>query len=111
MPGDGLCSQCSDCREFSEQTIEAFTTKRLLDARLRFLPERPGTPERLLPFLGQTDLPRASIFAFFAANQVPLDEQFQVAGEGRPVHFHDLGQAVDRDRRCLGKGSGARISS
>src|SRR5215470_743521 len=101
MTGDGLLSQRPDRREFSEQTLEAFTTKRTLDARLRFLPERPGASERLLPFLGQIDLPRASIFAFLTLDQALLDEQFQVAREGRPVHIHDLGQAVDRDRRCL----------
>src|SRR3989442_13743391 len=97
MPGGGLSGQRSDCREFCEQSIEAFTTKSTLDSSLRFLPQRPCTPESLFPFLGQKHPAHASIFAFLTANKVLFDKQLQVAGEGRPVYVHVLSQAMDRD--------------
>jgi len=105
VPGGGLSGQRSDCREFCEQSIEALTTKSTLDPRLRFLPQRPGAPESLFPFLGQKHPAHASIFAFQTLNKVLFDKQLQVAGEGRPVYVHVLSQAMDRDRRNLGKDS------
>ena len=94
--GEKLSGYRSDSREFRQQFIETFLAKCALDPSLCLLPQWPGTPKGLFSFPREKDQAHASIFAFLKAHQVLLHEQPQVAGEGCPIHFHELGQTIDR---------------
>lgn len=91
-------------REFREQRLNMLWTEFLKHLSLSLLPEWQRLGKNPFAHLRERHDTHPVIFALLNLYPSLLDQQAQVARQGRPIHHHQIRQSVDRDGSRLSKG-------
>ena len=99
-----LMTQRSCRRELSEQRLNMLWAESVKHLALRLLPEGQRLCKNPLALLRERHDTHPMIFAHLNPCPSLLAQRAQIVRQGRPIHPHQIRQAVDRDGRGLGKG-------
>jgi len=97
-------TQGNRCREFREQYLNMLWAEPVKHLALRLLPEGQRLCKNPLALLRESHDTHPMIFAHLNPCPSLLAQRAQIVRQGRPIHHHQIRQAVDRDGRGLGKG-------
>src|SRR5215467_9489973 len=99
-----LVTQRNRRREFSEQRLNMLWAELVKHMSLSLLPEWQRLCKNPFALLRESHDTHPVIFALLNPCPFLLAQRAQIARQGRPIHHHQIRQAVDRDGSRLGNG-------